>query len=58
MTIEQIKEKSGLSIEVAESLYWKCLWLRDAKPDANIQWCRLLKDRKYRCSKTASLNKR
>ena len=57
MTINIIAEKSGLKMEVAESLYWHCLWLRDAPEDANVQWCRLLKDIKYRCSKTASLNK-
>ena len=57
MTVEQIKEKSGLPEGVAESLYWHCLWLRDAKPDTDIMWVRLLKDKKYRCSKIAFLNK-
>ena len=54
MTILEIKEKSGLRIEVAESLYWKCLWLRTAHSDANVQWARILNDRKYRCSKSVS----
>lgn len=57
MTIKQVKENSGLSIEVAESLYWKCLWLRDASENKKVQWARLLKDKKYRCMKHASLNK-
>lgn len=48
MSITEVREKSGLSNEVAESLYWKCLWLRTAKPDENVQWARLLKDKKYR----------
>lgn len=30
MTINQIVKISGLPIEVAESLYWHCLWLRAA----------------------------
>lgn len=57
MSIEEVREKSGLKMEVAESLYWKCLWLRDANPGTNIDWMRLLKDKKYRCSKIAFLNK-
>lgn len=57
MTINHISEKSGLRIEVAESLYWHCLWLRDAPSDANVMWMRLLKDKKYRCTKTVFLNK-
>ena len=57
MSIEKIREKSGLKTEVAESLYWKCLWLRDASPDTDIAWVRLLNDKKYRCSKTAFLSK-
>lgn len=51
MTIKQISEKSGLKLEVAESLYWKSIWLRDAKPDEKVQWCRLLKDKDYRLGK-------
>lgn len=54
MTINHISEKSGLRIEVAESLYWKCLWLRTAKPDENVQWARLLKDKKYRVRRQIS----
>ena len=38
-------------MEVAESLYWKCLWLRDVKPDSNVLWVRLLNDINYRCTK-------
>lgn len=57
MSIKDIKDKSGLRIEVAESLYWHCLWLRTAPEDAKVQWARLLKDRNYRCMKNASLNK-
>lgn len=51
MTIEQIKEKSGLRIEVAESLYWHCLWLRYAPEDVKVQWARLLRDKDYRLGK-------
>ena len=51
MTIKTIAEKSGLRIEVAESLYWKCLWLRTASEDANVQWVRLLRDKDYRLGK-------
>lgn len=51
MSIKEIKDKSGLKMDVAESLYWHCLWLRYEPSDSNIQWCRLLKDIKYRCSK-------
>lgn len=57
MSIKDIKDKSGLKMEVAESLYWHCLWLRTAPSDANVQWVRLLKDRNYRCMKKDSLNK-
>lgn len=57
MSIEEVREKSGLKMEVVDSLYWKCLWLRDVKPDTNIDWMRLLKDKKYRCTKTVFLNK-
>ena len=48
MSIKEIKEKSGLKMEVAESLYWHCLWLKDASSCANVQWVRLLKDKAYR----------
>ena len=44
MSIKEIKDKSGLKMDVAESLYWHCLWLRYEPSDSNIQWCRLLKD--------------
>jgi hypothetical protein len=57
MTIEQIKEKSGLSLDIAESLYWKSIWLREAEPTENISWNKMLKDRNYRCMKKDSLNK-
>lgn len=57
MSIEEAREKSGLPKEVADSLYWKCLWLRDVKPDTNIDWMRLLRDKKYRCSQTVFLSK-
>ena len=49
MTVEQIKEKSGLSIDVAESLYWKSIWLRNADESENISWYKMLKNKKYRC---------
>lgn len=58
MTIEQIKEKSGLSFDVAKSLYWKSIWLRYADESEKINWSRMLKDKKYRCMKKDSLNKR
>ena len=51
MTINTIAEKSGLRIEVAESLYWHCLWLRNAPEDAKVQWARLLRDKDYRLGK-------
>lgn len=57
MTIKQIKEKSGLSAEVAESLYWKSIWLRSANESENINWSKMLKDRNYRCTKKDSLSK-
>ena len=52
MTINTIAEKSGLRIEVAESLYWHCLWLRTAPEDAKVQWARLLRDKDYRLGKS------
>lgn len=52
MSIKSIAEKSGLRIEVAESLYWHCLWLRTAPEDANVQWARLLRDKDYRLGKS------
>ena len=57
MSIEEVREKSGLKMEVVDSLYWKCLWLRDVKPNINIDWMRLLRDKKYRCSQTVFLSK-
>lgn len=48
MTIKEIQQKSGLKLEVAESLYWKSIWLRTAPADTNVQWRRLLFDKKYR----------
>lgn len=48
MTIQQIKEKSGLRLEIAEILYWHSIKLRMAKPTDNIQWKRLFSDWKYR----------
>ena len=51
MSIEEIKDKSSLHIEVAESLYWHCLWLRTAPSDAKVQWARLLRDKYYRLGK-------
>ena len=48
MTVIEIQKQSGLKLEVAESLYWKSIWLREAKPDEKIQWKRLLWDKKYR----------
>lgn len=51
MTIKTIAEKSDLRIEVAESLYWHCLWLRTASEDAKVQWARLLRDKYYRLGK-------
>lgn len=48
MTIQEIAEKSKIKMDIAESLYWHCLWLRDAPSDANVMWARLLNDKKYR----------
>ena len=51
MTIKQIVEKSALPIEVAESLYWHCLWIRTEPPTTSVMWHRLLNDEKYRRNK-------
>lgn len=51
MSIIEIKEQSGLKLEVAESLYWHCIWLRDAKPGEKIMWRKLLWDKNYRLRK-------
>ena len=51
MSIKDIKDKSGLKMEVAESLYWHCLWLRTTPSDTNVQWARLLRDKDYRLGK-------
>lgn len=48
MTVKEIQQKSGLKPEVAESLYWHCIWLREAKPDTKVQWSRMLRDKDYR----------
>lgn len=48
MTVKEIQQKSGLKPEVAESLYWHCLWIRTAPADTKVQWGRLLKDKEYR----------
>ena len=52
MKMNTIAEKSGLNMDVAESLYWHCLWLRDALEDAKVQWARLLRDKDYRLGKS------
>lgn len=57
MTVKQIKEKSGLPVDIAESLYWKSLWLREAEQSENIIWSKMLKDKNYRCMKKDSFNK-
>ena len=51
MEINQIVKNSGLPIEVAESLYWHCLWLRTAPENTNVMWYRLLNDKKYRLNR-------
>lgn len=51
MTVKDIKEKSGLKIEVAESLYWHSIYLRNLSPDANISWYLVLKNKNYRLGK-------
>lgn len=48
MSIIEIQKQSGLKPEVAESLYWHCIWLREAKPDTKVQWSRMLRDKDYR----------
>ena len=48
MSVIEIQKQSGLKLEVAESLYWKSIWLREAKPDTKVQWRRLLFDKRYR----------
>lgn len=51
MTINQIVKESGLPIEVAESLYWHCLWIRTTPENTDVMWHRLLNDEKYRSKK-------
>lgn len=51
MTVKEIQQKSGLKPEVAESLYWHCIWLREAKPDEKVMWRKLLWDKKYRLNR-------
>lgn len=51
MSIIEIQKQSGLKLEVAASLYWHCLWLRDAKPDTKVMWRKLLFDKKYRLNR-------
>lgn len=51
MSVKDIQKQSGLKLEVAESLYWKSIWLREAKPNTKVQWHRLLKDKDYRLGK-------
>ena len=51
MSIMEIQKQSGLKLEVAESLYWKSIWLREAKPDTKVQWSRMLRDKDYRLRK-------
>lgn len=52
MTIKDIQKQSGLKPEVAESLYWHCFWLREAKvTDTNIIWRKLLWDKNYRLNR-------
>lgn len=51
MSIIEIQKQSGLKLEVAESLYWKSIWLREAKPDEKVQWSRMLRDKDYRLGK-------
>lgn len=48
MSIIEIQKQSGLKLEVAESLYWHSIWLREAKPDEKVQWSRMLRDKDYR----------
>lgn len=51
MSIIEIQKQSGLKLEVAESLYWKSIWLREAKPDEKVQWSRMLRDKDYRLNR-------
>lgn len=48
MGIDTITQKSGLKKEVAESLYWHSIWLRNAAEDAEVNWLSMLKDKHYR----------
>ena len=52
MTVKQIREKSGLNNNVAESLYWKSIWLRNADESESISWSKMLKNRNDRCMKS------
>lgn len=53
MTIMKIIEKSNLKPEIAESLYYKCLWLRDTEQE-DIHWRQLLNNKEYRKNKNES----
>lgn len=58
MTILEIQKLSGLKLEVATSLFYHCLWLRDAKPDEKVMWRKLLWDKKYRLGKENNAERR
>lgn len=48
MTIEEVKEKSGFNITVAESLYYHSIWLRKADPNKKVNWRAMMIDAEYR----------
>lgn len=47
MTITKIIEQSNLKPEVAESLYYKSIWLRNTSSE-HIKWAQLLNNKEYR----------
>lgn len=48
MTINEIIKNTKLKEEVAVSLYWHCLWLREVPADYKVNWALLCKSKEYR----------
>lgn len=48
MTVKDIVASTGLKEEIAETLYWKCMWLREVPPTHSVMWPLLFKSKKYR----------
>lgn len=48
MSIEEIVEKSGMTKDLAESIYWHSIWIRKANKNEKVDFFRLLNDEEYR----------